>query len=639
MLAADGVVAWFHGRSEFGPRALGHRSLLAHPGRRRTWNGSTTSRAGSSSGRSRRWCCRTRAADDLHRRPDAQPVHAVRARRRRRWRDRIPAVVHVDGTARIQTVDPTARSRGWPRCCERSSSAPDCRCVVNTSLNTAGRPMVDDPRDALECSAPPRSTRWPSARTWSVARDLFDPRSTDDGDTDLQYAVVIPTVGRPCLRPPARRAGRGVGPAPERGRGRRRPRRRRGAADAPRLRRRRSTVRVAARRRARPGRRAQRSAGGRAAHRGSRSWTTTCDVAAGLARRSSPPICGAAGADVGGDPGPIAVPLPGPAPPDRLGTRHRRPGEAPLDHRRHGLPAGGAGAAGGFDERFPRAFREDADLALRLRAAGWRLRRGRRDAPCTRSGRPRPGQRPRPGGQRRRRADAGAARPPLAGPGRGRPGPLPAAPGHRRRGGRLAGRSGRGGAVRAARPRPLAGVPRWLGLTAEFAGRADRPRPARRRASCAACPSPAPLIPPAAVLAPGSRADGGIGPWQRLARRRSRAVLFDRDGTLMHDVPYNGDPDAGRAGRRAPPRRWTGCGGTGCAVGVITNQSGIGRGLLTQGRRRGQRAGSSELLGPFDTWQVCPHAPGRRCALPQARARHGARGGGGRSARRRASAP
>jgi carbamoyltransferase len=71
------------------------------------------------------------------------------------WRERIPAVVHVDGTARIQTVDRhdeplVARML---ECFEHRTGLP---VVVNTSLNTAGRPMVDDPRDALECfgSAP-----------------------------------------------------------------------------------------------------------------------------------------------------------------------------------------------------------------------------------------------------------------------------------------------------------------------------------------------------------------------------------------------------------------------------------------------------------------------------------------------------
>jgi carbamoyltransferase len=66
------------------------------------------------------------------------------------WRERIPAVVHVDGTARIQTVD----RREEPlvaRMLERFEALTGVPVVVNTSLNTAGRPMVDTPRDALEC--------------------------------------------------------------------------------------------------------------------------------------------------------------------------------------------------------------------------------------------------------------------------------------------------------------------------------------------------------------------------------------------------------------------------------------------------------------------------------------------------------
>jgi carbamoyltransferase len=65
------------------------------------------------------------------------------------WRERIPAVVHVDGTARIQTIDDatTPRVAALLRAFEARTGLP---VVVNTSLNTAGRPMVDDPRDALE---------------------------------------------------------------------------------------------------------------------------------------------------------------------------------------------------------------------------------------------------------------------------------------------------------------------------------------------------------------------------------------------------------------------------------------------------------------------------------------------------------
>jgi carbamoyltransferase len=73
-------------------------------------------------------------------------VHHVSAE----WRDRIAAVVHVDGTARAQTVD----RRDEPLMAavldgfEALTGVP---VVVNTSFNTAGRPMVDSPMDALEC--------------------------------------------------------------------------------------------------------------------------------------------------------------------------------------------------------------------------------------------------------------------------------------------------------------------------------------------------------------------------------------------------------------------------------------------------------------------------------------------------------
>jgi carbamoyltransferase len=71
------------------------------------------------------------------------------------WRDRIPAVVHVDGTARVQTVDPDDDPL-VARMLESFEARTGLPVLVNTSLNTAGRPMVDDPRDALECfgSAP-----------------------------------------------------------------------------------------------------------------------------------------------------------------------------------------------------------------------------------------------------------------------------------------------------------------------------------------------------------------------------------------------------------------------------------------------------------------------------------------------------
>jgi carbamoyltransferase len=153
-LAADAIVAWFQGRSEYGPRALGHRSLLADP--RRLAN---LERLNDVKGREQfrpvaPLVLGERAAelfDGVLPSPYMLFVHRVRPG----WAERIPAVVHVDGTARIQTVDRTQEPllAELLDAFERRTGVP---VLVNTSLNTAGRPMVDDPRDALECfgSAP-----------------------------------------------------------------------------------------------------------------------------------------------------------------------------------------------------------------------------------------------------------------------------------------------------------------------------------------------------------------------------------------------------------------------------------------------------------------------------------------------------
>jgi carbamoyltransferase len=153
-LAADGVVAWFQGASEYGPRALGRRSLLADP--RRAEN---LERLNDVKGREQfrpvAPMVLEQRAPEIFDGPLPSPYMLFTHRVRDGWHERIPAVVHVDGTARIQTVSAEREPlvAALLQAFERRTGVP---VVVNTSLNTAGRPMVDDPRDALECfgSAP-----------------------------------------------------------------------------------------------------------------------------------------------------------------------------------------------------------------------------------------------------------------------------------------------------------------------------------------------------------------------------------------------------------------------------------------------------------------------------------------------------
>ena len=153
-IAGNAVVAWFQGRSEFGPRALGHRSLLANPS-----HPENLQRLNDIKGREQfrpvaPMVLDERAAE-IFDGPLPSPYMLFTHRVRPAWRNRIPAVVHVDGTARVQTVDRAAEPL-LARMLDAVSRRTGVPVVVNTSLNTAGRPMVDDPRDALECfgSAP-----------------------------------------------------------------------------------------------------------------------------------------------------------------------------------------------------------------------------------------------------------------------------------------------------------------------------------------------------------------------------------------------------------------------------------------------------------------------------------------------------
>jgi len=94
-------------------------------------------------------------------------------------------------------------------------------------------------------------------------------------------------------------------------------------------------------------------------------------------------------------------------------------------------------------------------------------------------------------------------------------------------------------------------------------------------------------------------------------------ILFDRDGTLVVDVPYNGDPSAVRP---MPTARAavTLARERGLRLGVVSNQSGIGRGLLDRERVDRVNTRVDELLGPFDVWRICPHTErdGCRCRKP-----------------------
>lgn len=310
-------------------------------------------------------------------------------------------------------------------------------------------------------------------------------------------------------------------------------------------------------------------------------------------------------ADVAGSQGRLSVPVPeGRAPTDWerqvAGLATACWATADLAYRRQVLEE-----VGGFDERFRRAYREDTDLGLRVTRAGYLIVRGERGATHP------VGSASRWVSLARQRGNADdMAMRAIHGPD------------WRIAGGAPAGRAARHAAVTAAgvvglvaglaRRRRMAGAAgaAWLAGTAELAWARIAPGP--RTAGEVATMVLTSLALPAAAT------------WWRMVglaalvkARPARpgapqAVLFDRDGTLVEDVAYNGDPARVRlrpGAREALDRLRS----AGVAVGVVSNQSGVAAGKITLEQVEAVNRRVEELAGPIGTWAVCPHGAGEGC--------------------------
>ncbi|WP_316414319.1 carbamoyltransferase C-terminal domain-containing protein [Mesoterricola silvestris] len=149
-LMAGKMIGWFQGSSEYGPRALGNRSILASP--RNVW----TKEILNSQIKLREWFrpyAPVVRLEDAHRYFDLRsPVpHMMKTARvtGKAYQD-LPACVHVDGTARVQTVTHEANPLLYELlgAIGERSGAP---VLLNTSFNLAGMPIVESPADAIKC--------------------------------------------------------------------------------------------------------------------------------------------------------------------------------------------------------------------------------------------------------------------------------------------------------------------------------------------------------------------------------------------------------------------------------------------------------------------------------------------------------
>ncbi len=148
-IIADGnPLAWFQGRMEFGPRALGNRSILGHPSET-----GMADRVNAQIKYRERWrpfcpsLLDTSASDIIQSGHPAQYM-TITFNVADSWKSRIPEVVHEDGTARVQVVSESTNPRYY-RLIEEVEKRTGDPVVLNTSLNRRGEPIVCTPTDAL----------------------------------------------------------------------------------------------------------------------------------------------------------------------------------------------------------------------------------------------------------------------------------------------------------------------------------------------------------------------------------------------------------------------------------------------------------------------------------------------------------
>jgi carbamoyltransferase len=150
VLSEGKVVGWFQGGSEYGPRALGNRSIIADP--RTPEMKDILNRRVKHRQAFRPFApivLEERAAEIFEGAGDspfmlmAKPVAPA-------WRDRIPAIVHVDGTARVQTVRREDNEMLY-RLLKEFEALTGVPVLLNTSFNVKGEPIVERPQEAVEC--------------------------------------------------------------------------------------------------------------------------------------------------------------------------------------------------------------------------------------------------------------------------------------------------------------------------------------------------------------------------------------------------------------------------------------------------------------------------------------------------------
>ena len=144
-----GVIGWFQGRAEFGPRALGNRSILVDPRRTDAKDLLNEKIKRRESFRPFAPSILKEAVKDYFVQNDAVPFMEKVFDIKKEKQNEIPAVTHVDGTGRLQTVDKTTSPR-YHKLISKFAEKSGVPILLNTSFNE-NEPIVNKPEEALDC--------------------------------------------------------------------------------------------------------------------------------------------------------------------------------------------------------------------------------------------------------------------------------------------------------------------------------------------------------------------------------------------------------------------------------------------------------------------------------------------------------
>ena len=144
------ILGWMQGGCEYGPRALGHRSILANPDLEETKDLLNRRVKFREPFRPFAPSVLIERAEEIFEMSGTSPYMLLVVPVRESWKKRVPAITHVDGTARVQTVDPEVEPLYYKLISAfgRKTGIP---LVLNTSFNLRGMPIVESPYDALQC--------------------------------------------------------------------------------------------------------------------------------------------------------------------------------------------------------------------------------------------------------------------------------------------------------------------------------------------------------------------------------------------------------------------------------------------------------------------------------------------------------